>query len=345
MGKLIILTILLVILQFTVTWGMQLKKSKKCRALVLEGGGDKGSFQAGALQAFVDNLPEEEIMYDVVTGVSVGAINAAALSLHEIGKEKEAVEFANNMWKNITSDKIYTSWPLGYLQGLVFEEGLWNNAVELPFLNGTFYSFGNQTIYRKTNIITVDFDNGDIITFDETTPVEKLAKAIVASTSMPFAFPHMHMDNHTYVDGGSVWNIDLSGAIERCHEVVEDDKDIIVDVILCTGAQNITRDEHKSYGTLSNYERYHQLKSYYGTLSDYYEIMRGYPNVDFRYLVVPEAPLPSGYLPLNFKHEDILAMIRIGQEEGKKAIENATNSYDRFKEHLKRTMFHGLDIV
>lgn len=41
---------------------MNLKSAKKCRALVLEGGGDKGSYEVGVLKAFVDNLPPEEVM-------------------------------------------------------------------------------------------------------------------------------------------------------------------------------------------------------------------------------------------------------------------------------------------
>jgi len=31
---------------------------KKCRALVLEGGADLGSYQAGSIKAFVENLPK-----------------------------------------------------------------------------------------------------------------------------------------------------------------------------------------------------------------------------------------------------------------------------------------------
>lgn len=43
-------------------------EQKVCRALVLEAGGDLGSFEAGAIQALVDLLPEEEVKYDVFTG-------------------------------------------------------------------------------------------------------------------------------------------------------------------------------------------------------------------------------------------------------------------------------------
>lgn len=38
-----------------------LAEQKVCRALVLEAGGDLGSFEAGSIQALVDLLPEEEV--------------------------------------------------------------------------------------------------------------------------------------------------------------------------------------------------------------------------------------------------------------------------------------------
>lgn len=63
---------------------------KKCKALVLEGGGDKGAYQVGALRGLVDNLPPKEVEYDVVTGVSIGAINAVGFSFFKKGDEDAA---------------------------------------------------------------------------------------------------------------------------------------------------------------------------------------------------------------------------------------------------------------
>lgn len=188
---------------------------KKCRALVLEGGGDKGSYQVGVLKSFVENLPKVDVMYDVVTGVSVGSINAAGLALHKIGDEKEAINWMYGLWHTLGVTDIYINWPLGIFQGLFFEEGLWNNQPEREFLKDVYDNFKEKTVYRKININTVDYNTGEIYRYNETTEFEKLPLAVVASTSMPLAFPHVHMDNHTFIDGGSVWNLDLSGAIER----------------------------------------------------------------------------------------------------------------------------------
>ena len=58
-----------------------------CRALALRGGGTKGSYEVGVLQSFYDNLPSEEIQYDVVVGVSIGSINAGTIGIYEKGRE------------------------------------------------------------------------------------------------------------------------------------------------------------------------------------------------------------------------------------------------------------------
>ena len=53
----------------------------KCRGLALSPGGSHGAYEAGAFDSFVKTLPAEEYAYDIVTGVSIGAINAGLISL------------------------------------------------------------------------------------------------------------------------------------------------------------------------------------------------------------------------------------------------------------------------
>ena len=57
---------------------------------------------------------------------------------------------------------------------------------------------------KMLNIISVDLNTGDVIIFDETTPVEKQPAAIVASASLPGVFPPAKtLINHTALaDGG-----------------------------------------------------------------------------------------------------------------------------------------------
>ena len=64
----------------------------KCRALAMRGGGSKGAYEVGVLKGLVKYLEAKEREYDVVVGVSVGALNAAILAVHDIGNETAAVD-------------------------------------------------------------------------------------------------------------------------------------------------------------------------------------------------------------------------------------------------------------
>ena len=53
--------------------------------------------------------------YDVVTGVSGGAINAAILANHTMGEEEVAADRMIEFWENATENPLYKDWIGGYL--------------------------------------------------------------------------------------------------------------------------------------------------------------------------------------------------------------------------------------
>ena len=70
--------------------------------MVLEGGGALGAYEAGALYSLTQNLPAAEVMYDVVSGVSIGAINSAAIGVFPKGKPAEMSDWLIGMWNDIS---------------------------------------------------------------------------------------------------------------------------------------------------------------------------------------------------------------------------------------------------
>ena len=63
----------------------------KCRILSLRGGGVHGAWEVGVLKAMAENMGPDDMRYDYIAGVSIGAINAAILATFEKGKEVEAI--------------------------------------------------------------------------------------------------------------------------------------------------------------------------------------------------------------------------------------------------------------
>ena len=69
-----------------------------CKAVVLSGGGSNGAWESGVLWGLLHYGEPADYVYDVVTGVSIGSINAAGLAVFEKGKELEASDFIYSTW-------------------------------------------------------------------------------------------------------------------------------------------------------------------------------------------------------------------------------------------------------
>jgi NTE family protein len=87
--------------------------------LVLQGGGALGAFELGVIEWLIDH----EIKPDVVSGVSIGAINATVLAGSRLDPRDELRE----LWRDLTTQKL---WP------------------PFDFANGQVSLFGNPGMYR-----------------------------------------------------------------------------------------------------------------------------------------------------------------------------------------------------
>lgn len=68
------------------------------RSLVLQGGGPLGAYEAGAHRVLYDNLSsqikEQENVFDIVAGTSIGAINAAIIVSHVVRNRRQHPEWS-----------------------------------------------------------------------------------------------------------------------------------------------------------------------------------------------------------------------------------------------------------
>ena len=73
---------------------IKMEKKATHRALVLQGGGSLGAYEAGVYRALYswikkDIKDDNENVFDIVAGTSIGAINAAFLVSYVIKRRKE----------------------------------------------------------------------------------------------------------------------------------------------------------------------------------------------------------------------------------------------------------------
>jgi NTE family protein len=214
-------------------------------ALVLSGGGARGAYEVGVLSWLAENRPEFFDQVRIVTGSSVGAINAAYLASR--GMRVEAVAGLEELWLSLrfgtllefSSRRIIRSLLartgrfiseggnqlLGLLdtqgyQDLIrnavdwdgFEKTLSEGRLDAIAIGVTAVNSGQTHMFfhHNDNVETPTWPNdGSIVPWKTQLQPEH----ILASASLPFLFPPIQIGNHWYCDGGLRQNTPLSPAL------------------------------------------------------------------------------------------------------------------------------------
>ena len=211
-------------------------------ALVLQGGGALGAYQAGVFEA----LYEADIEPDWVSGVSIGAVNAAIIA----GNPPERrLDRLRTFWNRITERKIWHYTPDGDVfrqmrnlasstaTMLLGQPGFFTPRVENPWFSApgaeSATSYYDTTPLRETLLELVDFDlvndparrfsvgavnllSGNFVYFDSnSTRIEP--EHIMASGALPPGFPPIRIGTDYFWDGGLVSNTPLQ------HLLAQDD--------------------------------------------------------------------------------------------------------------------------
>ena len=211
-----------------------------CVALVLQGGGALGSYQAGVIEA----LASADIEPDWVAGISIGAINAAIVA----GNPPERrVERLNQFWDRVTSGlPSFPIFPQDQVRELVHE---WSAAaVLMQGVPGFFHprtvppffatpgscaalSFYDTAALAETldslidwdllntgpvrlSVGAVEIESGNFRYFD-TTQDRIDARHIMASGALPPGLPPVEIDGKFYWDGGLVSNTPLIHVLDH----------------------------------------------------------------------------------------------------------------------------------
>ncbi len=168
------------------------------RALVLSGGGGLGAYQVGALNHILGLL---EVHYDIVVGVSVGAINGLGVAMHQRGDEVLAAEYLRDMWLALkTSDVVKPH----FLQPLALGwqpsthsfkplRKLLTERVDMDRLRGS------GKIYRA---VGVDAVSGEFRLWSEQDDKDELIRGVLASAATPILHPPVVHGGELMYDGG-----------------------------------------------------------------------------------------------------------------------------------------------
>jgi NTE family protein len=218
----------------------------ECIALLLQGGGALGSYQAGVYAA----LAEADLLPDWVAGISIGAINGALIA----GNVPERrVERLRSFWEQVTAPPVGSDALLALLPQSSDTLRAWLNQANaaLALYGGApeFFtprlmtpwlvaagSAGATSYYetarlRSTLERLVDFDlinsgpvrftvgavnvrSGNLVCFD--TKTHRIGpEHVMASGALPPGFPAIEIEGEHYWDGGLVSNTPLEWVVEN----------------------------------------------------------------------------------------------------------------------------------
>lgn len=237
-------------------------------ALVLQGGGAMGAYQAGVYQAHDEN----GLCPDWVVGTSIGAINGALIAGNAPSRRLERLK---QFWRHVSQaegvDMVSMSDAARQLYARMSTVGVITQGIPGFFSPRLLSPFGaglpvapEQASFYETSALAatlerfVDFDqlnqadamrltvnalrvsDGELTGFDNSTQVMTV-KHILASGALPPAFPPVRIDGQLYWDGGLYSNTPLETILNDKPPV--DTLCFMVDLWRAQGPEPSTLDE------------------------------------------------------------------------------------------------------
>jgi NTE family protein len=209
-------------------------------ALVLQGGGALGAYQAGVYQA----LHEAEIEPDWVSGVSIGAINSALIAGNS---RRRRLDRLRTFWEMITERRIWHFTPDGdafrkarnmassWMTMVQGQPGFFTPRTPNPWFSlpgaQTATSYYDTAPLRETLEDLVDFSminerqirfsvgavnvlSGNFVYFDNATEIIG-PEHVMASGALPPALPMIKIGTDHFWDGGIVSNTPLQHLLDQ----------------------------------------------------------------------------------------------------------------------------------
>lgn len=179
--------------------------------LLLSGGGQKGAYGAGFLRGWQSRTGRTIPQFDLVTGISTGALQApfallgtaAAFdtlsSLYREGANRIAPSVDLFFWLRHTGGVLKTGQYKATI-AQVYDDRMWN-SLRQPFDEN-----------RQVVIGTTDYDLGVTRTWDFAAALAggggaRVHTLLLASTAVPTLFPPVILDGHVHADGGVIANL------------------------------------------------------------------------------------------------------------------------------------------
>lgn len=183
------------------------------KAIVLSGGGSKGSYQIGVWRA----LRKLHIKYDIVTGTSVGALNGALMVQNKFHK-------AIKLWSKINmqllfGDEATNSTKITDVLNMYRINFFKNGGMDVKILEDVIDKYIDKDTFYNSKInfglVAVNLSGKKAVQMKKKDiPKDKLTDYLMASASCYPAFQKKDIDGNKFIDGGIFDNMPINLAID-----------------------------------------------------------------------------------------------------------------------------------
>jgi NTE family protein len=178
------------------------------RALVMSGGSVKGAYEVGAIKHWI---VDEGRDYDIVCGVSVGAINAAFLAQYPMGQIKQAHADLVKMWGTVNNAKVRKDW-WGGIAAALWKPSVYDSTPLQRWLRSDLSPAKIKASGRKLRVGAVSLTSGSYRLGTEQDA--NIVDWVIASSSFPVFLLPIEIDGELWSDGGIRNVTPLGAAIE-----------------------------------------------------------------------------------------------------------------------------------
>jgi len=218
-------------------------------ALVLTGGGARAAYQVGVLRGLARHFPDVE--FDIITGVSAGAINALFLAAHH-GPLREAGDRLSEVWGKLHLEDVVQIDPPSLARNMLAwgAKLVSGGAPVAPRVHGLVDTAPLRRLLERllpeneggeiaglaenlercqpeaVAVTTLDYTTGQTVTWAAGWDIEMWERPlrrgvrarltidhVLASASLPIVFPAVRLGAHWHGDGGIRLSAPLSPAL------------------------------------------------------------------------------------------------------------------------------------
>lgn len=285
------------------------------KILVLSGGGSHGAWQLGAIKTLI----EQDKSWDIIAGVSVGALNGTYLAMGNKESIKESYKNLENVWMNIkgTKDIIKPWWPIFNFIPSFFKGSVKTTKPLLNLINSKFDELALKKSNIQLKVGTVGLCSGEYKTISKEEPEFPLW--VLASSTMPLVMPPVAMQGELWVDGGVRNQTPVASVIEDLRGCLHSGEEVDLDIVLTGPTKNAV-----------GFKKKEDIKNLYHTAIrclqlavdeifvsdlDKLENMEKWANIS---IYQPENSLEAD--PMRFEPDEIREMFQLGYEQTNKKL-------------------------